>query len=307
MSNIESTKSAASIDAAAAGSSAPSAAPRQLPDSDAVVRFQNELARPSSMSQPAPSKDESFADLFRFEKQTGSASAAVPNDMPPPQRFDRGARDALTPGLNVPSQGSDAALEPMTNEDLARLQALAQKRESAGKDALTPGQGAPQQDDAGLAPLSSEELARIAALARGEAAPASVGGATGIFPSSSVQQAASGGVPSNEALQALVSKILVSSPEAGSATVRLTLAGHVLGGTEVTIARGADGALAVKLAAGDPAAFQTLVAGRDDLARLLSAGERMPVNIQIESERDARDDEQSRKGRHKDASEDSEP
>lgn len=344
MSNIESTKSAASLDAAAAAaSSAPSAAPRNLPESDAVVRFQNELARCTSNNPPASSKDESFADLFRFGKQTGSQSAAVPDDMPPLQRFDGGKADALAPGRNVPSQENGAGtvpmtsedlahlqeliqkqgsasgaaapeerpagqadgkgFMPMTSEDLARLQELAQKRETAARDVLTPGQSAQHSaDDARLAPLSSEELARIAALASGEAAPARAGDAAGIFPSSSVPQAASGGAASNEALQALVSRILVSSPDAGPAAVRLTLAGQLLGGTEVTLMRGADGALAVKLAAGDPAAFQTLVAGRDDLARLLSAGERMPVSIQIESEQDAQDDEHDRRSRHEDAS-----
>lgn len=91
-------------------------------------------------------------------------------------------------------------------------------------------------------------------------------------------------------LDALVSRLLVSSPDNGPSEVRLTLSdASVLRGTDITLARQTDGALRVTLAADNPAAFQTLVAARSDLVALLQATEKQPVTLTVRRTED--DDE----------------
>lgn len=107
--------------------------------------------------------------------------------------------------------------------------------------------------------------------------------------------AAASGFPEGD-LNALVSRILVSSPEKGSTEVRLTLSDAALRGTEVTLLRDAAGMLSVKIVAADPRAFQTLVASRGDLVSALEAQESEGVSVVMEDGSDANDTRQRSRG-----------
>lgn len=82
----------------------------------------------------------------------------------------------------------------------------------------------------------------------------------------------------------LVDRILVSQPGEGAAEVRIRLGGDILPGTEITLRRGADGLLAVRLATTDAASFQTLVSAQDSLRARLEAMEK-DVRVDVVSER----------------------
>lgn len=82
----------------------------------------------------------------------------------------------------------------------------------------------------------------------------------------------------------LVDRILVSQPGEGAGEVCIRLGGDVLAGTEITLRRGADGLLAVRLATTDAASFQTLVGAQDSLRARLEAMEK-DVRVDVVSER----------------------
>ena len=87
-----------------------------------------------------------------------------------------------------------------------------------------------------------------------------------------------------EALETLVSRILVNTPESGSPEVRLRLSDNVLSGTEISIVRDPSGHLAVALVTKDPAAFQTLVAARGELLSGLEKTEAGTVSVEVRNE-----------------------
>ncbi len=103
-------------------------------------------------------------------------------------------------------------------------------------------------------------------------------------------------MPDGEALEALVSRILVNTPERGGSEVRLTLSDAAFRGTEVSIMRDLSGALTVKIVSSDPSAFQTLVSSRNELLSSLQAQEKAPVSVEMEEDRgDADDSNDSRR------------
>lgn len=103
-------------------------------------------------------------------------------------------------------------------------------------------------------------------------------------------------MPDGEALEALVSRILVSTPEKGGSEVRLTLSDAAFKGTEVSILRDTTGALTVKIVSSDPSAFQTLVSSRHELLSALQAEEKAPVTVNMEEEKpDAQDNDSRRR------------
>ncbi len=107
------------------------------------------------------------------------------------------------------------------------------------------------------------------------------------------QASAAAAGPDAEALEGLVDRILVSAPEKGSPEVRLVLNNDALKDTTITLARDLTGQLSVKITSGDAASLQTLVAGRSDLTQLLQARESQPVRIDLKSETDADDENES--------------
>lgn len=82
-------------------------------------------------------------------------------------------------------------------------------------------------------------------------------------------------------LDALVSRILVNAPAEGDAEVRIFLQTSAFPDTEIRIARDVLGRLAVHVAAGDPQAFQTLVASRADLVEALRRTEQTEPDVVI--------------------------
>lgn len=82
----------------------------------------------------------------------------------------------------------------------------------------------------------------------------------------------------------LVERILVSSPGSGTAEIRIILGDGVLPGTEIHLARGADGLLSVSLQTTDPGSFQSLVAARDGLQQRLERLEQGQVRVEVSQE-----------------------
>ena len=107
-------------------------------------------------------------------------------------------------------------------------------------------------------------------------------GAFGAMFAESVEQTAAMPALSGPDLDMLVERILVSRPESDGAEVRLILGGEVLNGTEIVIRRDSLGLLSVQLHAHEAAAFQTLVASRNDLADALERFENGSVRVTIE-------------------------
>lgn len=107
-----------------------------------------------------------------------------------------------------------------------------------------------------------------------------------------------GAMTDGEALEALVSRILVSTPDKGGSEVRLILSDTAFRGTEVSIMRDTTGALTVKIVSSDPSAFQTLVSSRNELLSALQAEEKAPVTVSMEEDKgDANDNDSQRRSR----------
>lgn len=84
-----------------------------------------------------------------------------------------------------------------------------------------------------------------------------------------------------ERIETLVSRILVNSPEKGASEVRLTLNDNILKGAEISITRDLSGNLSISLSTKDSAAFQTLVASRQELLESLEKTERGTVSVEV--------------------------
>lgn len=137
-----------------------------------------------------------------------------------------------------------------------------------------------------------------AVLARGEADALARFGATGAAGAESAGAAKGAGAPAgDEALEALVSRILVGSPERGGTEVRITLDARVLADTEISLVRGTDGLLSVRIASENPASFQTLVAARNELAERLSALEKGPVAVTVSAQAESENNDARRESR----------
>ncbi|WP_446424042.1 hypothetical protein [Mailhella sp.] len=107
-------------------------------------------------------------------------------------------------------------------------------------------------------------------------------GSFGAMFAESVEQDAALPALSGPELDMLVEHILASRPDDSGAEVRLFLGGEMLKGTEIVIRRDSLGLLSVQLHAHEAAAFQTLVASRNDLADALERFESNAVRVTIE-------------------------
>lgn len=105
------------------------------------------------------------------------------------------------------------------------------------------------------------------------------------------------GTSANEALETLVSRILVSRPESGKTEVRLQIQDAVLKNTEITLARDAGGQLTVRIHTNDAAAFQTIVSARVELEARLSGRETLPVLVELQKETDREENDARRSSR----------
>ena len=92
-----------------------------------------------------------------------------------------------------------------------------------------------------------------------------------------------------EELEILVDRILVSAAKDGMQEVRLTLSQSILAGTEIVLSRAVDGQLTVVLHCTDASAFQTLVASQADLQKMLEAHEAEGVNVSVNIHQESND------------------
>lgn len=147
-------------------------------------------------------------------------------------------------------------------------------------------------DDAATDPNAQKAQDFLASLFRG------VGGETRADGAAQTAGAsAPDGVATNEALETLVSRILVSRPESGKTEVRLQIQDAVLKNTEITLARDAGGQLTVRIHTNDAAAFQTIVSARAELEARLSGRETLPVLVELQKETDREENDARRESR----------
>lgn len=106
---------------------------------------------------------------------------------------------------------------------------------------------------------------------------------------------------SDNALESLVSRILVSSPDEAPSQVRITLNDNVLRSTEIVLTRDLSGALSVLVDCRDRASFQTLVASRNALVEALEAHEKGAVCVQMSDSTESDEGDTSRRSRGLDA------
>ena len=101
---------------------------------------------------------------------------------------------------------------------------------------------------------------------------------------------------SEEDLNMLVERILVSAANDGTQEVRLILNERVLSGTEIILSRDHGGQLVVALHCTDASTFQTLVASQFDLKQMLEAREASTVHVSVDIHQDGNDSERRSRG-----------
>ena len=101
---------------------------------------------------------------------------------------------------------------------------------------------------------------------------------------------------SEDDLNMLVERILVSAANDGTQEVRLILNERVLSGTEIILSRDHSGQLVVSLHCTDASTFQTLVASQFDLKHLLEARETSAVHVSVDIHQDGNDSERRSQG-----------
>lgn len=147
-------------------------------------------------------------------------------------------------------------------------------------------------DDATMDPNAQKAQDFLASLFRGVGGEARADGAAQTAGASAPE-----GVAANEALETLVSRILVSRPESGKTEVRLQIQDAVLKNTAITLARDAGGQLTVRIHTNDAAAFQTIVSARAELEARLSGRETLPVLVELQKETDREENDARRESR----------
>ena len=101
---------------------------------------------------------------------------------------------------------------------------------------------------------------------------------------------------SEEDLNMLVERILVSAADNGTQEVRLILNERVLTGTEIILSRDLSGQLVVALHCADASTFQTLVASQFDLKQMLETREIAPVQVSVDIHHEGNDSQQRSRG-----------
>lgn len=115
-------------------------------------------------------------------------------------------------------------------------------------------------------------------------APQAAAAAAAAAPAAGIEGAEGAALP-DDALQSVVSQILVNSPDAAESEVRLTISEDLLKGTEISLVRDkATGELMVRIECSDPSSLQTLVAAQHDLRTSLQAQEKTPVEVRVSSQ-----------------------
>ena len=165
------------------------------------------------------------------------------------------------------------------------------EKTGAREKAESSGHGRTEHDATPLDPNAQKAQDFLASLFRGVGAGATEAAAQ------AAGAAAPEGAAANEALETLVSRILVSRPESGKTEVRLQIQDAVLKNTEITLARDAGGQLTVRIHTNDAAAFQKIVSARAELEARLSGRETLPVLVELQKETDREENDARRESR----------
>lgn len=235
---------------------------------------------------PAPSQAgaQSTVNAMTTSKELGGVASPIAGrgpDMPagPETGFAReglsgapaaGAARAAAAGSSVPAGG-------VTGEEAGRALEKALAEKAFSEKAAAP-QKARDPADAIFKDFS--------AFFGGAAAPApqAAAAAAAAAPAAGIEGAEGASLPS-DALQSVVSQILVNSPDAAESEVRLTISEDLLKGTEISLVRDkATGELMVRIECSDPSSLQTLVAAQHDLRTSLQAQEKSPVEVRVSSQ-----------------------
>lgn len=126
--------------------------------------------------------------------------------------------------------------------------------------------------------------------------PASAFAANGAVGGSVAEQLSGCSPLADVDLEMLVDRILVSSSDIGSHEVRLTLSGHVLGGTEIVLQRSLEGMLIVTLQCTDISSFQTLVASQMELKARLEDYENRSVQVSVDIDKERNEADRRSRG-----------
>ncbi len=230
-----------------------------------------------------------------FEKQQGPASADV-------KAFERAMREQSAGERTAQARWQDNAgpLNERVRPDASKSSSQASTDSlfsmsgKAGAEQARNGESARggAMHDLETGGLMKDDPSVMAQMRGGDFIDGLFRGASGMpaMGAAAANAAQAASMPDGEALEALVSRILVNTPEKGGSEVRLTLSDAAFRGTEVSIMRDLSGALTVKIVSSDPSAFQTLVSSRNELLSSLQAQEKAPVSVEMEEDRGGSDD-----------------
>lgn len=181
--------------------------------------------------------------------------------------------------LNGPAEERGGAGEAAGRDRLSRREEGA--RQESGRGDANGGEGG-QGDDANASPFQLLGGAMDGLLGRGAGMQGADSAAQAQASGASSGASSSGPSSGMDDIQtALVERILVSTPESGGSEVRILLSDGALPGTEIRLARGADGMLVVDLLTDDASSFQTLVAAREALKARLEETEKGGVRVDV--------------------------
>lgn len=288
------TDAPVTADQSAATGRTPEAMPKNdMPQTTLQTNVQANAMPPQAGFTPeqGPEKPAAFAQA-QTTQTTQTAQTVPTGDMRPLEGMTqpKGPAFAEAAPARQPegSKGAEGFLRAEASREMPRE---ADARRAGVHDLETGGlveRGGRGAEAAGRkADVRSDGADFIAAMfGRPDAPAAGQAWATGQTAQAAPAQAAS--MPDVQALESLVSRILVSTPERGGTEVRLTLSDPSLKGTEVSVIRDAGGALTVKISAGDPSAFQTLVSSRGELVSALETQEKLPVTVELSDRKDGR-------------------
>ena len=182
-----------------------------------------------------------------------------------------------------PAEGRQEALKEKPSEAFGKNAGMKQNDLESGMSKLLSGADKPGGDESQSAMASLFSQTNMGAFA------------------SQFNNAVQGGAPQEapmlnaQEVQQIADRILVSAPESGAQEVRITPNSNLLPGTEIVVARDANGMLQVSVKTTDPAAFQTLVGAQGDLKDALQSRETQAVRVVIASDEAGAGDNDSRR------------
>ena len=288
-----------------------------MPQTDGVSLPKQPLANPSSGDRVSPEfltqqsgakpLEPSFADAIKpgaFAPAAETQTTVMPTPHEAKPSFDKGTGATVTSDTPVhtpPTKETQAGASTVRSDRAEPTRDPAFDRHVKGESA-TSFEGASSNEQGGKPEASAKPVdPALEALFKDFAAMAAHMNAM-TAPGVQSVEATAAPAPAQglEAidLNELVTRILVNTPERGATEVRMTLQDNVLKGTEISIVRGNDGLLTVRLVTDNPASFQTLVAARYDLQAILQQQEGRPVSVVMldETEREKNDSRRRSKG-----------